>query len=401
MIDPNRYTFPLPPELVAQEPSPERGGTRLLVVDRHGSVEGVRPFSDLPDLLRAGDVLVCNDSRVLPARLWARRADTGGKVEVLLTRPHDLATGSWLAMARPARRLRAGVRLQITAPGEDEPLGPELEVLGRTDAGWIQVQPLDGHRCEQLAEKHGDIPLPPYIRRDPSAAEAGAQRESDRRRYQTVYARPTDDGAGSVAAPTAGLHFTDALLADLQDRGIQMARVTLHVGPGTFLSPTEEQVASRRLHAEHFILSAETQGALRRCREAGGRIITVGTTSLRVLETVARLDLDHEAPVGTSRQFPEVETAVPEFEGLATRTEQGWEVAGTTRLFIQPPDQVTAADGMVTNFHLPGSSLLMLVAAFAGDQVWRDAYQTAVNHPLYFFSYGDAMLVRPVSEESS
>ncbi len=400
MTDLAAYHYDLPPELVAQEPSPERGGTRLLVLDRDGPVRGLRPFDDLPGLLEPGDLLVCNDSRVLPARLWTRRADTGGRVEVLLVRPHDTVPGAWLAMARPGRRLRPGQRLALTAPGAEEPVGPQLTVLDKDATGQVTVAADGDGDCARLAEQYGDIPLPPYIHRDPEAADAARHRERDRRRYQTVYARQATDGGGSVAAPTAGLHFTDAMLARLAAREVGLARVTLHVGPGTFRSPTSEQVARRRLHAERFVMPASTWSAVADCRRRGGRVFAVGTTSLRVLETVRRLGLDDAARAGDTRDVGAGQE-LPVFAGRADADGTGWRVAGTTRLFISPPDTVAAADGLVTNFHLPGSSPLMLVAAFAGEEAWRAAYDEAVSSRLAFYSYGDAMLIRPAREDRS
>jgi len=243
--------------------------------------------------------------------------------------------------------------------------------------------------------------LPPYIRRDPAAPDAENRRARDRERYQTVYAR--SDAAGvSVAAPTAGLHFDVALLDRLDAAGIEQARVTLHVGPGTFRPPIAAQIAAGRLHAEAFRFPATTAAALEACRARGGRVFAVGTTSLRVLETVSRLGLRADTAEGTVREFASDDRDPdPVFVGRAERLAGGWAVTGATRLFIQPPDSIAAADGLLTNFHLPGSSLLMLVAAFAGDEVWRQAYREAVTRRLRFYSYGDAMLIQPAPTEEA
>jgi S-adenosylmethionine:tRNA ribosyltransferase-isomerase len=392
------YDFDLPPELVAQDPPAERGASQLLILDRDGRVRGVRPFTDLPDLLAPGDLLVANDSRVLPARLWTVREDTGGRVELLLIRPDATAPGDWQAMARPARRLRPGLALTVAGSSTSPPAGPRIIVRERAELGVVVTAP-DGSDFVSIAERWGDVPLPPYIRRDPEDPAATERRSRDRERYQTVYARPTADPDGaSVAAPTAGLHFAADLLATLEARGVALARVTLHVGPGTFQPPSPEQIAAGRLHPEFFRMPAATSAAVAECRRRGGRVVAVGTTSLRVLATVAALGLIDEAPVGAVHRFDETGAV---FHGMAEREAAGWRIAGTTRLFIKPPATVTAADALVTNFHLPGSSLLMLVAAFAGEDSWRAAYAEAVARRLRFYSYGDAMFVRPAPQEGS
>ncbi len=398
MPDARDFTFDLPPELVAQDPAPERGASRLLVCRRHGGVLGIRPFTDLAGLLQPGDLLVINDSRVLPARLWTRRADTGGRVELLLTRPHAAAPTSWEAMARPARRLKPGQELQLCAAG-GEALPIRLLVGERLAGGEVLIAPPAGGDLVALAEAHGVVPLPPYIRRDPDHPEAPHRRERDRRRYQTVYARDDRSGTGSVAAPTAGLHFDRDFLAALAGQGVAMARVTLHVGPGTFQPPGAAQIAANRLHPEAFEFPAATWAALARCRAAGGRVVAVGTTSLRVLSTVDGLGLPAGPAPGVVREFAATaDDAVPVFQGRAESVDEGWLVRGTTRLFLQPPAVVTAADALVTNFHLPGSSLLRLVAAFGGDELWRAAYAEAVAAGLRFFSYGDAMIMLPCKD---
>ena len=372
------YHFDLPGELIAQEPAARRGDSRLLLVEPDAGPVGERVFRDLPDVLRRGDLLVLNESRVLPARLATRRADTGGQVEILLVRPlADPRT--WQALARPARRLRAGVVLEVAAGGDP---APTLTVRARNDDGSVTVTA--ERDLAHVARDHGEMPLPPYIRR---AADDPRRRE-DRERYQTVYA---GEAAGSVAAPTAGLHFSPSTLKMLDTAGVGVARVRLHVGPGTFQPPTSDQIAARRLHGEAFRLTVDAARRIATTRRDGGRVIAVGTTSLRVLETVDRLDLPDRG--GPDELAFHGEDAV--FSGEARRRGGAWEVAGTTRLFVAPPDRITVCDGLLTNFHLPGSSLLMLVAAVVGDPAWRQVYAHAVAQQMRFYSYGDCMLVLP------
>lgn len=382
------YRFELPEGLIAQAPRDRRAASRLLRVDRTGRVAGEHPFAELPSLLEPGDLLVLNDSRVLPARLETRRADTGGRVELLLIAPRS--EGTWSAMARPTRRLKPGVRLEILgAPDSERALaatGCHLEITGKDDDGMVEVR--GGEEPARLAERWGVMPLPPYIRRDYDDPEHLRRMREDRRRYQTVYAAPATARGASVAAPTAGLHFDDAVLEALRKRGVEVGQVRLHVGPGTFRPPDAGQIRTRRLHPERFHMSADLAGRMRAVRAAGGRVIAVGTTSLRVLETVARLGLNDEGP--DERVFPAGDA---EFHGWARRRGRDWEVDGTTRLFIMPPDEITAVDGLLTNFHLPGSSLLMLVAAFLQPGDWRGVYEEAVSRRLRFYSYGDCMLV--------
>ena len=300
-------------------------------------------------------------------------------------------------MARPARRLRAGLELRVTGGprqvrGESDGAGPVLRILAKRDEGHVLLA--GDTDPGQVAREWGVMPLPPYIRQDLDDGLAARQDARDRERYQTVYAVDDASGAASVAAPTAGLHFSPRTLARLQENGVQLARVTLHVGPGTFRPPTPEQIAARRLHREFFHLPAAVPEAVAATRSNGGRVIAVGTTSLRVLETAARLGLDRPGPA--VRRF-EATAADPDpiFTGTASRRNGFWEVSGQTRLFIRPPDRIEAVDGLLTNFHLPGSSLLMLVAALMGRETWRGVYEHAVSEGLRFYSYGDCMLILP------
>jgi len=385
------FDFDLPAGLIAQNPPERRGDSRLMLVATGSGCAGEMVFRDLPSVLRPGDRLVLNDSRVLPARLLSRREDTGGQVEILLLRPAAEADlpGAWLCMARPARRLRPGVRLVLTAPPQGGASGPVVLTVLRKDEDRVVVG------CDEnlaaVAETWGVMPLPPYIGRPEASADQDAR---DRERYQTVYATADASGAGSVAAPTAGLHFSQNTLALLQAGGVQISRVSLHVGPGTFQPPSPQQISARRLHREFFRLPAQVSRELAATRAAAGRVIAVGTTALRVLESVQRLGLAAAGPA--SRAFgATADNPDPVFSGEAHLVDSHWEVAGETRLFIAPPDQVTAADGLLTNFHLPGSSLLMLVASLMGADHWRGVYERAVAARMRFYSYGDCMLILP------
>ena len=408
------YHYELPTELIAQFPTERRGDARLLLVERGGAVLGERCCRELPQLLEPGDLLVLNESRVLPARLWTRRA-SGGRVELLLIRPQNdtddpaiaaaasnsAAGQSWRAMARPVRRLRVGEILSVVpasgaddaapAPQNRTALGVVVrEILGD---GFVVVAPLAGD-LRAVAEERGEMPLPPYIRRDAEVPDLARRRRDDRERYQNVYARTDQAAAGSVAAPTAGLHFSRRTLTRLEQCGVALAYVTLHVGPGTFRPPTAGQYRCQRLHREQFHFPAATDAALAAARRRNGRVFAVGTTTLRVLETVARLGLP-DTRRDAVHWGPGSSDSEPVFCGEAIRQHQGWEVRGETRLFLRPPDVVTAVDGLLTNFHLPGSSLLMLIAAMAGDAAWRAAYTHAVSSGMRFYSYGDAMLLLP------
>jgi S-adenosylmethionine:tRNA ribosyltransferase-isomerase len=334
--------YELPPHLIAQEPCAERDQSRLLVVRRSAAALAHHVFADLPDLLNPGDLLVLNNSRVLPARLLGRRARTGGKWEGLFLR--QLPDGCWELLCQTRGRLREGETVLV------EPGPLRLELVGRSGGHWL-ARPGEPGTPPELLERYGRVPLPPYIRKGRAAA-------GDRERYQTVYAR----AAGSVAAPTAGLHFTPRLFERLGGRGIARAFVTLHVGPGTFQPIQTAEVAAHRMHSEWADLPAETVAAIADCRDRGGRVVAVGTTSVRVLETVAR-------------------------SGLL----RPW--SGETDLFIYPPYEFRVIDALITNFHLPRSTLLLLVGAFTGDALLRRAYKTAIAEGYRFYSYGDAMLI--------
>ncbi|HMX17125.1 MAG TPA: tRNA preQ1(34) S-adenosylmethionine ribosyltransferase-isomerase QueA [Rhodocyclaceae bacterium] len=329
------FDYLLPPELIAQAPLSERAGSRLLTLERGRLAD--RRFGDLPGLLRAGDLLVMNDTRVLHARLYGRK-DTGGHVEVLAERV--VGGDEILAQVRASKPPKTGTALHLES-------GLEVQVLGREGEFYRLRLPGD---AVQLLERHGRLPLPPYITH---AAEA-----VDEERYQTVFARET----GSVAAPTAGLHFDAVLLDRLTAAGIGAARVTLHVGAGTFQPVRVRNLAEHRMHREHYRLPADTVAKIAETRAQGGRVVAVGTTSLRTLESAA----------------------------LAGDLVAG---EGETELFVTPGFRFRVVDLLITNFHLPKSTLLMLVSAFGGLHEIRAAYRHAVASRYRFFSYGDAMLI--------
>jgi S-adenosylmethionine:tRNA ribosyltransferase-isomerase len=335
-VTPDDFDYDLPEDLIAQEPTPERSASRLLCLGPDGSTADLA-FAELCGLLHSGDVLVVNDTRVIPARLAGRKR-SGGQIEMLLERP--LTLDEALAQIRASHPPAAGSWLDFEG-------GATAQVLGRQG-------PFYRLRFEEpvvaLLERLGHVPLPPYIRR--------ADLPADRERYQTVFARE----AGAVAAPTAGLHFDGSLLQRLEAAGVGLARLTLHVGAGTFAPLREEQLASGRLHRERVIVSAAAIDRIVRARSAGGRVVAVGTTVVRALETAA----------ATGELAP--------FEG-------------ETELFIRPGHRFRAVDALVTNFHLPRSSLLMLVCAFGGRDAVLRAYRHAVASRYRFFSYGDAMFL--------
>ncbi len=347
-MDVVEFGFDLPDELIAQEPPAQRGESRLMVVARQGGTLEHSRFRRLAEHLRPGDLLVLNNTKVFPARLLGTRLPGGGAVECLLLR--DEGDGTWEALVHPGQRLKEGARIVLERDGS-RLFG---EVLARRFFGRrsVRLWTEDGSDIGAAIERIGHIPLPPYIRRD--------DRPSDRERYQTVYARET----GSIAAPTAGLHFTDDVLDDLSARGIERAEITLHVGYGTFKPIRAERIEEHVVDPERYTVDAEAAAALTRARAEGRRIIAVGTTTVRVLESLS-------------------ESGGGEIQPRA----------GETNLFIRPGHEFRLVDGLVTNFHLPQSSLLVLVAAFAGRERILDAYRAAVEQGYRFYSYGDAMLI--------
>ena len=352
MTDISAYDYELPEELIAQQPLQRRDQARLMIVDRAQAAISHRSVCDLPELLRPGDALVFNNTKVVPARLVGRRTKTGGAWEGLFLQLE--ADGRWQILSRTRGKLQAGETVTlIDERGAD---GAELRLEERREGGvWI-VAPTQQADCWSLLDQVGRVPLPPYIR-------GGQMHEEDRNRYQTVYAA----NPGAVAAPTAGLHFTAELMETLRAGGIGMEYVTLHVGLGTFRPVAVEWLEEHQMHAEWGELQPDVAERLCQVRSRGGRIIAVGTTSVRVLESAA----------ATAPQ--------------ADRPLCAW--SGWTSLFIRPPYQFRAVDGLLTNFHLPRSTLLVLVRTLGGDQLLQQAYEEAVRERYRFFSYGDAMLI--------
>jgi len=342
------FHYDLPPELIAQEPLPERTASRMMVVRRATGEWEHRRVADLPAYLRSGDLLVVNNTRVIPARLFGAMTDTGGQVEILLL--EELAPGTWEAMFKASRPARAGTTFRL---GHDR---IEARIVSVAGEGRVTLALASAEPLPRVLEEEGVPPLPPYIKRnqegDPRTAE-------DRRRYQTVYARR----AGAVAAPTAGLHFSESLLQTLTDHGVRRAHVTLHVGPGTFKPVRVENIEDHVMEAERYEIAEAAAQAIAETRQAGGRIVAVGSTSVRTLETVAK----ERGAVMASR--------------------------GRSSLFIHPPFEFKVVNALLTNFHLPESTLIMMVSALAGRDLVLRAYEVAVRQRYRFYSFGDCMLI--------
>jgi S-adenosylmethionine:tRNA ribosyltransferase-isomerase len=340
------FDFELPAEQIAQEPPAERGASRMLGLDRETGAWQDLWFRDLPQLLREGDVLVLNDSRVIPARLFGVRPGTTGQVEVLLT--EQLSEWEWRALTRPARRLGMGQELVFAAPNGSSLLQGTVTCLGEFGERVLRFAPVEDFfaRLEAL----GHVPLPPYIHRQDQPV--------DRERYQTVFAR----NRGSVAAPTAGLHFTPEVLEQIRARGVGITYVTLHVGLGTFQPVRVAEVSEIQLHSERYSLPAETATAVNQAIRDGRRVVAAGTTTVRVLE--------HCAQIGKMEPHE-----------------------GATSIFLSPGSEFRVVKALLTNFHLPQSTLLMLVSAFAGTENTLAAYRHAVASGFRFFSYGDCMFI--------
>ncbi|QKY69564.1 tRNA preQ1(34) S-adenosylmethionine ribosyltransferase-isomerase QueA [Lentibacillus sp. CBA3610] len=336
------FDFDLPEELIAQTPLKNRAASRLLVLHRHSKEIEHQQFTDIKEHLKKGDCLVLNDTRVLPARLYGVKEDTGAKVEVLLLRRQE--EDLWEVLVKPAKKIKIGTVINFG--------GGKIRATctGLKDHGGRMLQlEYEGIFYETLNEL-GEMPLPPYIK----------EQLSEKERYQTVYAKEE----GSAAAPTAGLHFTNELLDEIRAMGVSIEFITLHVGLGTFRPVSAEKIEEHKMHAEFYHMSRETADALASVKNNGGRIISVGTTSTRTLETIVR-----------------------DNNGIFVES-SGW-----TDIFIYPPYEFQAIDGLITNFHLPKSTLIMMVSAFAGRDRIMNAYQAAVEERYRFFSFGDAMLI--------
>ena len=340
------FDFTLPSDLIAQTPAAHRDDSRLMIVDRRQRVIRHDCFANLGNHLSGGDVLVVNDTKVIPARLRGRKAGTGGGVEVLLL--HEIGAGAWEVLLKPAARTPAGTELEFGAGKLRGRVGE------RRDHGAVILYFTPPDILSSL-EKFGEVPLPPYIKRQ----EPAESRAFDLERYQTVYARQP----GAVAAPTAGLHFTAELLAGLKRQGVHQAALTLHVGWGTFQPVRSGAIEQHRMGAERYELSAVEAERIQRARELGSRIVAVGTTTTRTLETIG-------------------------LKGGEVRAENAW-----SELFIKPGHRFRVVDALITNFHLPRSTLFLLVCAFADRELMLKAYRTAVANQYRFYSYGDAMLI--------
>ena len=371
-----RLNYSLPLELVAQAPAARRSASKLLVIDRAADRLIDSEFIHLADFLRAGDCLVLNDTKVLAARFFAQRT-SGAALEGLFLTESGGERGVWEVMLKGARKVRPGERIGIKSRGVGtahhlpggQGIACEAELIEKRAEGVCLLKIDTDRSAESILDEIGYPPLPPYIRRDGDAAQA----QVDRQRYQTVYARRP----GAVAAPTAGLHFTDVLLEQVQAQGVRLASVTLHVGTGTFKPVTAEELEAHEIHREWFRLDAANAEIINAARAAGGRIVAVGTTATRVLETVAGQVVGRASWLAQSRAGTHALRAAE----------------GETQLFITPGYEFKAVDAMITNFHLPKSTLLALVAAFAGLERTLAAYRHAVEQRYRFYSYGDAMLI--------
>ncbi len=345
--DLDRYDYELPPELIAQQPLLVRSDSRLMVVDRAAQTWDHRHVRDLPDILQPGDCLVLNNTRVVPARLVGRRTQTGGHWEGLFLEVDD--HGLWRILCKTRGKLVAGESITLLDPAACDDI--ELELAARGPEGTWIVHPRSDQPVLEILHRVGRIPLPPYIRKGEMVA-------ADREQYQTVFA----ETPGAVAAPTAGLHFTAGLLDELEAIGVQTVRLTLHVGPGTFRPIKTDSLADHVMDAEWGTISPEAVERIAQARAGGGRVVAIGTTSVRLLETAA----------GGGELQP---------------------YTGNTELFIRPPYRFRAVDVLMTNFHLPRTTLLVLVRTFGGEDLICRAYEEAIREQYRFYSYGDAMLV--------
>jgi S-adenosylmethionine:tRNA ribosyltransferase-isomerase len=350
------FDFVLPPELIAQNPAPHRDGSRLLVLHRDDGRVEHRKFRDLLEFFRPGDVLVLNNSRVIPARLRGVNAKSGGKFEVFLIEENSV--NDWWTMIQPGKRARTGKQIVFRKPN-GHTTDVHATVVGANDEGHRRLRFSGTSDISRELDSLGEVPLPPYIRRNEPVSE-------DKERYQTVFAK----NAGSIAAPTAGLHFTSGLLEQIHERGVKICFVTLHVGLGTFLPVKAENLSGHKMHEERFELGEDTVRAVNEAKAAGNRVIAVGTTTVRVLESVAA---QNSGKLNVHN--------------------------GKTNIFIHPPFQFQVVDALLTNFHLPRSTLLMLASAFAapdqirGREMILSAYDNAIRERYHFFSYGDAMFI--------
>jgi len=347
----DNFNFTLPDDQVAQYPSDSRGESRMLVLDRVTGECEVKMFSDLPDYLSEGDCAVFNNTKVMNARMYATKEGTGGKIELLLVSHTYNKQSEWKAMIKPGKRAKRGTRFKLT-PRDESPSGDDwFTIIEHREDGTFTID-FDSDEIWDLQDKYGHIPLPPYIKR--------GDETSDFERYQTIFAQ----NPGAVAAPTAGLHFNDETMKELNDKGVNRAEVTLHVGPGTFKPVSVDNVKDHQMHTEEFFLDENAQELINTTHATGNKVLAVGTTTVRVLESCA----------GDNGQV------------LAG--------SGDTNIFIYPPYKPKAVDMLLTNFHLPKSTLLMLVSAFSDRDKIMAAYDRAIKEGFMFYSYGDCMLIK-------
>ncbi len=359
-IETRAFHFDLPEELIAQHPiQGSRDESRLLNYQRSSGNIGHKRFTDIVSILNPDDLLVLNNTKVIPSRLRGEKASSGGKMELLLV--EQIGDQEWLTMLKPGKRAHPGTVIELY-DRKGQRTGILVEVTQKTEEGQYLVRFAEGAQVLDILERHGEVPLPPYIHRDQSPT------SEDKERYQTVYAK----SAGSVAAPTAGLHFTPQLLKTIQDKGVRIAYITLHVGLGTFNPVKAERIADHKMHEERYMVSEQSLKMINETRQRHGKITAVGTTSLRVLESLAKYWKPGDPICSFSK---------------------------STDIFIYPPHTFKLVDRLITNFHLPMSSLIMLVSAFASpgdlqgvDRIKR-VYQEAIDNEYRFFSYGDAMLI--------
>ncbi len=354
MLGTSQFDYELPEELIAQYPNERRDGSRMMVLDRETGEFEIHPFGDIVNYLSTGDALIFNDTKVMRGRMYARKngLPEGAKFEILLVAPLDLEMKRWKALVKPGKRATPGTSaVLLDSNGELNSKGDSFTVIGRCDDEAFEIE-FHGAEADEMQRRYGHIPLPPYIRR--------GDENADGERYQTVYAK----NSGAVAAPTAGLHFTREILSSLRDKGVSEAAVTLHVGPGTFKPVSVEDVTQHRMHSEEFFLPKETTELIEATHRNGKKVLAVGTTTVRVLESCANED-------GTLRPGH-----------------------SHTEIFIYPPYQPKVADMLLTNFHLPKSTLLMLVSAYCDREKVLRAYQAAIDAKMRFFSYGDCMLLK-------
>ncbi|MBS1371975.1 MAG: tRNA preQ1(34) S-adenosylmethionine ribosyltransferase-isomerase QueA [Lentisphaeria bacterium] len=354
MLSTSLFDYVLPQELIAQHPAERRDGSRMLVLDRGTGVCEIHPFGAIREYLSPGDALIYNDTRVLRGRMYARKNGDaeGAKFELLLVQALDPERRRWNALLKPGKRALPGVYARLLEnDGALNAAGDGFTVLGRNDDGSFAVE-FNTPDSDRLQARYGHIPLPPYIARGDETADA--------ERYQTVYA----DKAGAVAAPTAGLHFTPEILAELAAKGVRESAVTLHVGPGTFKPVSVENAEEHKMHSEEYFLTPETAALVNAAHAAGKRVLAVGTTTVRTLESCA-------GPDGTVHA-----------------------AHGSTQIFLYPPRRIRAVDMLLTNFHLPKSTLLMLVSCFCDREKVLAAYELAIRERMRFYSYGDCMLLK-------